>query len=294
MRVAFLGFGVYGNAIASLLDYNKITYDYTRRSDQQPLNGKVDVLFIAVPAQAVRSALLANRNCITRDTVIINCAKGIEQDSHKLVFEIVAELHNTENYYSLSGPSFANELNNRMPTSVSLGYHNATHVPMIKDILETPYFKIEEDSDYRTIELAGAMKNVYAIVCGYSSGVGFDANTRALIVLNALREIKQLASAMFEHEPEILQPAVVGDLMLTCNSTQSRNFQYGMSIASGEYEVGGKTIEGYYTSQSVSYLSGQYDVTLPIADLASKIINHEIVNEESFRDELIKQKQLAK
>lgn len=287
MKIAFLGFGVYGKAIASLLDINGVSYVYTKKSDQETLGAVVDVLFIAVPAQAVRVALESNKHCITKDTIIINLAKGIEQCSHKLMHEVVGEVCDVDNYFSLSGPSFADELSQRMPTSVSIGYKNDAYIDIVRGMLETSFFRLEETSSLRAVELAGAMKNVYAIVSGYSTGLGFNSNTRTYIILSALKELDLLARSMFSEKFNILQPATVGDMILTCNSTQSRNFKYGVGMAAGDYDVDGRTIEGYYTSQSVSYLTDNYGVNLPIARLAARIISKDIKDKETFVRELM-------
>jgi glycerol-3-phosphate dehydrogenase (NAD(P)+) len=283
MNIAFIGLGVFGKAIASLVEYNGLEYDYAEVAEDRLLSQPADLVFLTVPTKFLRQALEANKQYISDETVIVNCTKGIEEGSHQMAHQIVRSVSRFPYYYSLIGPSFAEGITDRHPTAVSLGYKKSEHVEAIQGILETPYFKVRPSKGYRALELASCLKNVYAIACGYAQGLGYGPNTRAQMITMGLEEFRSLARAMKFADYDVMAPGVVGDMMLTCTSEQSRNFQYGMSLAStterGEPTV---TVEGYYTSRSINALAKLHDAKLPLAALTADIISGEINGNESF------------
>jgi glycerol-3-phosphate dehydrogenase (NAD(P)+) len=291
MNIAFLGLGEFGQAIASLVEYNGLSYDYAEVAESKLLAQPADMVFLTVPTQFMRQALLDNRRFIPNEAVIVNCAKGIEEKTHLMAHQIVRTIDRYPNYYSLIGPSFARGIIDKHPTVVSLGYKQPEHLDAIKQVLVTPYFRILESKGYRSLELASALKNLYAIVCGYADGLGFGPNTQAQLVTLALHEFRQLAKAMKFADYDVLSPGVVGDLMLTCSSRQSRNYQYGLKLAqTGDHDPheGPVTVEGFHTSHSINVIAKQKQVKLPLAALTSRIINKEVSNAEAFRTFLMK------
>ena len=202
--------------------------------------------------------------------------------------QIVRSLGRFPNYYSLIGPSFAEGIVAKDPTVVSLGYKNETHVKTICELLETPYFKIEPSKGYRSLELASALKNLYAITCGYAQGLGLGPNTRVRIITMALDEFTVLAKAMRFADYDVLAHGVVGDLVLTCSSELSRNFQYGLRLAGGDAEPGEGTVEGYYTSHSINQIAFDHKVKLPLAELTSSIIAGKVKDIDAFQEFLVK------
>lgn len=273
MKIAVLGWGAYGRALGSLLEHNQIEF---RPVDvDRPLTHEVDLLLQVVPAQFIRSAFKTNAKFFRSDMIVVNAAKGIEKTSQELPHQIIQEL-GYRRYYSLMGPSFAAGIVDKDPTLVSLGYSAERDVKTIVNLLQTPYFRIQRTADYQSLELAAAMKNVYAILCGYADGLRLGANTRAKLITLALQEIVRLSQAM-SMSVDILASGVVGDLMLTCSSTESRNFKFGKNLAKMDAEAAlqrvGATVEGYHTSQSMAALARQYDVKLPVAKLIHNLIN---------------------
>jgi glycerol-3-phosphate dehydrogenase (NAD(P)+) len=286
MNIAFIGLGKFGQAIASLVEENGLTYDYAEVAESRLLSQSADIIFLTVPTQFMRQAITDNKQYIDDDTIIVNCSKGIEEGSHLMVHQIVRSLGRYPNYYSLIGPSFAEGIVDREPTVVSLGYKNEAHVATIQAMLQTPYLKVQPSRGYRSLELSSALKNLYAITCGYAQGLGFGPNTRARLINMALDEFHTLAKAMHFADYDLLAPGVVGDLVLTCSSEQSRNFQYGLSLASGNgnnNDPGQKTVEGYYTSHSINTIAKNHGAKLPLAELTSQIITGKIDGPEAFR-----------
>lgn len=287
VNVAFIGLGHYGKALASLVEYNGYDYDYAEAVENRLLSKPADIVFLTVPTQFVRQALIDNRQHLTDETIIVNCSKGLEESSHLMVHQIVRSVSRYPFYYSLIGPSFANGIVEKDPTVVSLGYKRPEHVKAIKNVLETPYFKIEETKGYRALELASALKNLYAILCGYASGLGYGPNTQVQIITLALGEFRTLAKAMHFADYDVMTPGVVGDLVLTCSSQQSRNYQYGLGLANGNNKQGETpihTVEGYHTSHSIGDIAKDHGANLPLAELTSKVISGEIDGAKEFAD----------
>jgi len=283
MNIALIGLGEFGRAIASLLEYNGHEYEYAEKG--KLLTKPADVVFLTVPTQFLRQALEDNKQWLSEKTLVVNCIKGIEEDSHLLVHQIVESIGNFPRYYALMGPSFAKEVIRKNPTIVSLGYIDARHRKKVMDLVQTPYFRVEPIKGFRAIELASALKNVYAILCGYANGMGFGQNTEAKLITLALQEFETLAAAMGYKHFDCAAPAVVGDMVLTCTSDQSRNYRFGRQLARKKsVKVSDNdTVEGYHTSHSIQALCEQYKVQLPLATLTAEIIGARVETEAEFR-----------
>src|SRR3989338_9029627 len=220
MKVAIVGNGAWGKALYSILSENSANVVFvTKQSLKSKLNQtKIDVLVLAVHTQAIREVLGNIGNMI-----VVNCAKGIERGTHKFPFQIVSEKGGKkEKYFSLIGPSFAEELKDKMPTVVNLGHNSEKkYINLVKKLFETECLEIKVVHGIAALELAGAFKNIYAIACGLTTGLGFGMNTRVKVILAALKEIHNLMKNLkFRIEDETI-PRILGDLILTCNSTES-------------------------------------------------------------------------
>lgn len=258
-----------------MLEYNGIEVEYAEQG--RLLTKPADVAFLMLPTQFVRGALRDNSQFINSQTIIVNGAKGIEEKTHLLVYQIVEAVGSYKAYYSLLGPSFAHGIKAKHPTLVSLGYEDPKYLKLIEDLLRTPYFRLRPIKGYPALELASAMKNLYAILCGYAHGLGYGMNTQAMLITLALTEFTQLAEAMGFQDYDALAPGVVGDLMLTCSSEQSRNFKFGLHLGREDHQVVqemlANTVEGYHTSHSIRAISRQLNIKLPLALLALELTN---------------------
>ncbi len=284
MKVAVMGYGHYGRALGSLLEHNGV--EFTPVDVDLPLKHEVEILIQVVPTQSIRQAFETNAKFFNPDMVVINAAKGIEQSSHELPHQIIEEL-GYKNYYCLMGPSFATEIIDQQPTLVSLGYANDKQAKVVVEMLQTSYFRVQGSADYQSLELAAAMKNVYAILCGYAEGLGFKGNTRAKLITLALQEVVKLAAAMGQ-SVDVLAAGVVGDLVLTCSSTESRNFRFGQNLATmtqqEAFDAVGSTVEGFHTSQSIQALAKEHKAELPLATLTQRIIDKGAEGHRHFQD----------
>ncbi len=274
MNIGIIGEGKFGQAIGSLLEYNDVVFEYADKG--KLLTRSANLIFLMVPTQFIRISINDNADFITPETVIVNGAKGIEAKTNLLPRQIVKSLGEFPYYYSLIGPSFAHGIKAKHPTIVSLGYNQPEHIGMIKKFLQTPYFRVHETPGYNALELASAMKNLYAILCGYAHGLNYGMNTQALLISLAVQEFTQLSDAMGFNRYDVMAPGVIGDLVLTCSSRQSRNFTFGLYLAKVDERTAlekiGDTVEGYYTSQSVRTLARENNVDLPLARLTHKLI----------------------
>ena len=286
MKIAVFGWGAFGQAIGSLLTYNGVKFSIV--DADKPLEHPVDLIFLMVPTQFIRTALETNKRYITPDTIIVNGAKGIEEDTHLLPFQIARNLGLHLHYYSLIGPSFASEIIERQPTLLSLGYASREHLPEIRELLQTPYFRVRSTRGRQALELASALKNIYAIACGYAEGLGHGMNTRAELITIALEEGVVLGKAMKLSGGTITAPGIVGDLVLTCSSRESRNFQFGRRLATtsqvAALRKSSGVVEGYSTSHSIQALCRKYHVELPLATLTSQLIEEGKEGRRYFQD----------
>lgn len=270
MKINILGHGVWGTALGRVLTTNGHEINFWNKKEQID---PVDFVVIAIPAQAIRS-VIKNYGRNLGKAVIINSAKGIEKGSQKLPSQIVKELLGTEiEYFTLIGPSFAQEVSCKMPTLVNLGGYNGK-MQEICDIFETDYFRVRPTKSVEALELAGALKNVYAIACGIADGLGFKINTRAKLITIAYEEFRRLALRLNYKIDKDAKPGILGDLVLTCSSQESRNFSFGRNLVkySVKDSIGkiNSTIEGYNTAFSVLYFSEKSPMSL--AEFVLRII----------------------
>src|ERR1039457_1257818 len=180
MNIAIIGQGKFGQAIGSLLEYNGVDFEYAEKD--RPLTSPADLIFLMVPTQFIRTALRQNKRFISDKTIIVNGAKGIEEKTHLLPHQIVQSVGAYPNYYSLIGPSFAHGVRAKQPTIVSLGYENTKQLTIVKNLIQTPYFRVHPVAGCAALELASALKNLYAILCGYAHGLGTGVNSQALLI----------------------------------------------------------------------------------------------------------------
>lgn len=274
MKVVIAGKGAWGTTLASLIAENKHKVSFW--SKKQPL-ASTKVFILSVPTQAMRS-VLQDVGKVKNGIMVVNCAKGIERKTHKLPFEIVREILGSVEYFTLIGPSFAREVQNKMPTLVSLGSFSEDQkiIKRAVSIFQTDNFRVKPTPAVEILELAGALKNVYAIACGIAEGLGFAMNTRAKLMSIALDEVYRLSKSLHFKIDNSAIPGIIGDLILTCNSGESRNFTLGKLLVA--YPVSeclkriNGTVEGFYTASSVPYFLQKTKVDLPLAKFVLKII----------------------
>lgn len=276
MRIVVLGKGAFGKAMFTLVSPKNSDITFWNRGT--PITD-ADALILTVPTQVIREALGFVQT--KRMPFIINCSKGIESETYKLPHQIVQDvLGSGIKYFSLMGPSFSQEIIEGMPTLVNLGYAG-THVTreeqkQIKDLFQTSYFRVRLTESLQAIEFAGAYKNVYAIAAGMVDGLGFGLNTRAKIIALAVEEMMVLVEQLgFPLDPHAL-PAIIGDIVLSCSSVESRNFRFGRLVIDhgvpDALQLISATVEGYKSSESVRFFTEKIADEAPLVNLVYDIL----------------------
>lgn len=317
MKVAILGSGAYGLALASrlLMNQNDIemwTYSKeqkkelveTRTSSKLP-NYKIPkeikittsmkkavnnskIIIIAIPAFAVDDISKQLAKYIKSTQHILIATKGIEQDTCKFLTDVVLDYINTNKLAVISGPTFAVDIIKDVPIGLSLGTTNELTRKTIIQAFANPKTKLRPTLDIIGIEICGAIKNVMAIASGMLEGMNVADSTKALFLTEALNDIKEIIDVLGGNKKTILSFAGFGDILMTCTSQNSRNFTFGKMLGSGKKEEAIKyrentTIEGLYTLKSIQKLLQNTGACIPIIDLIYDIIYNEKSNEEMLK-----------
>lgn len=244
---------------------------FTHNISEALLN--VDLLCESVTSAGIRPVFEKVRAAHIPSCPIVVTSKGIEQNTGLLLTESVIDVLG-EKYRQqvgcLSGPSHAEEVVNNLPTSVVGSAYDPAVMLTIQEAFTTPTFRVYPNADIQGVLFGGAMKNIIAIACGISDGLGFGDNTKAALMTRGLHEIRKLAVTK-GCKPETLNGlAGMGDLCVTCLSTFSRNYRFGRLIAEGlspeeARKKIGMVVEGAYTCVSAVQLSEQHHIALPIS-----------------------------
>ena len=192
-----------------------------------------EVILFSAPAQHFRSALTAAREFIGDDVILINVAKGIEKGTHKRMSEIAVEVMGEDvldRYVVLSGPSHAEEVGRRMPTTVATASRNIEAAKKIQDLFMTDRFRVYTIDDVTGVELGGALKNIIALGAGISDGMGFGDNAKAALMTRGLAEITRLGLKLGARPETFAGLTGTGDLIVTCTSMHSRNRRCGIMM----------------------------------------------------------------
>lgn len=250
--------------------------------DADSLRNK-DVLLFAVPTQGLREFLEKLRPSLNCDNLplLIFVNKGIEISTHALTLEIITDTLGADAAKAstfISGPSFADEIMRRQPTSVSVASLSHEKAQAAADIFHKPWFRCYTGNDPIGLELAGALKNVYAIAAGMSDGLGFENNTRAMLITRGLSEMTCIATAYGASPLTFLGLAGVGDLFLTCSSPTSRNYTVGLRLGQGEklpdiINTLGSVAEGVSTAKGVKKIIEEMKIDAPIANEVYSVLH---------------------
>lgn len=238
-----------------------------------------DVILLVTPAQFLRSACeAAAENWVTGVPTII-CSKGIEQDSCALMSEVFSEVLPGKPIAILSGPSFAAEVADDLPTALTLASEDETLAKVLMETLNSRFFRIYRSRDIVGAQIGGAVKNVLAIACGIIEGRKLGKNAKSALLTRGLAEITRLGIAKGAQAETLYGLSGLGDLTLTCNAMQSRNFSLGVALGQGEKleHIIGERIsitEGIYTASSIVSLAQRLNVDLPICSAVNGVLNH--------------------
>ncbi|HTX50403.1 MAG TPA: NAD(P)H-dependent glycerol-3-phosphate dehydrogenase [Caulobacteraceae bacterium] len=239
-----------------------------------------DLILATVPAQHLRKMLRQFVQHSRAALPVVLCAKGVEQGSLKLMGEVLAETLPSAAPAVLSGPSFAAEVARGLPTAVTLASPNSDLARRIAEAIATPTFRPYVSGDMVGAEAGGAIKNVLAIACGVVEGRGLGRSAHAAVVTRGFAELTRLAVALGGRAETVAGLCGLGDLVLTCSSSQSRNMSVGLALGRGESLEGalaGKVsvAEGVASAPAVRDLARKLGVETPISDAVAAILGGE-------------------
>ena len=238
--------------------------------------GRHDVILLALPSQHLRAAAVMIAPALARGTPVIACAKGIERGTRKFMTDVIAESAPSALPAILSGPSFAFDVARGLPTAVTLALREEHTAAALARALGSSTFRPYHTTDVRGVEIGGAAKNVLAIAAGIVAGRELGASAAAALITRGFAELFRIGRA-FGARPETLTGlSGLGDLILTCSSTQSRNFSLGLTLGKGataaEALSGGKLAEGVFTAPVLIELATEKGVEMPIASAIASIL----------------------
>jgi glycerol-3-phosphate dehydrogenase (NAD(P)+) len=238
----------------------------------------MDFIFMVVPAQFVRSVLVTLKNHISEKTGVVLCAKGIEQSTGKLMSEVVSEILPKSPLVVLSGPTFAREVAEGLPSAVTIASKYQRVTERLSEAIGQPTFRPYASRDVIGAEIGGALKNVFAIACGIITGRNMGDNARAALITRSLSEMVRFGEKFGAERSTMMGLCGLGDLILTCSSPQSRNMSLGIAIGKGksveELMTDRKTVaEGYHTSSVLARICREEDLDLPLVMAVNDILH---------------------
>jgi glycerol-3-phosphate dehydrogenase (NAD(P)+) len=305
-RLAIVGAGAFGTALAQLAGRDgRKTLLWARDPDLaetinrmhenpsylpgQPLNPAIrataslaeladaDCWLIVTPAQATRAVLEAAPKL---GKPLILCSKGIEKTTGKLQSDVAAEVSPDSPIGILSGPGFAHEIAAGLPTAVTFASADEGLYQDFQHRLATPSFRLYHTDDVIGAEVGGAVKNVLAIACGVVEGKGLGQSARAALIARGFAEMSRFAAALGARRETVAGLSGMGDLVLTCTSTSSRNYSLGVGIGEGrpaaELLAGRHSVaEGAFTAPVLARLAAEMDIDMPVVDAVDVLIRGE-------------------
>jgi len=238
-----------------------------------------DAVLMVAPSQFLRGVATTIQPHLAPGTPVILCAKGIEHDTLALMTEAAADALPGTPLAVLSGPTFAREVAQGLPTAVTLACADAALGQKLVDMIGIPLFRPYLSGDLVGAEIGGAVKNVLAIACGIVTGKKLGDNTRAALITRGLAEMARLGTAKGGKPETLMGLSGLGDLTLTCNGPQSRNMSLGMALGEGRkledvLAERQSIAEGVFSAASVVALAAKLGVDMPICAAVDQVINH--------------------
>lgn len=310
MRTAVVGAGSWGTALAALLtrkgyevalwSYEPDVADSVNEEHTNPylegvtlpeslrattdLGGAVrdaELVLSVSPSQFVRRVMTEASPYVREDALVVSASKGIELGTWRRMDEVLGEVLSpavASRCSALSGPSFAAEVAREMPTAVVVGSRTPEVAARVQEAFQTGTFRVYTNTDVVGVELAGALKNVVALAAGIASGIGFGHNTLAALITRGLAEITRLGLALGAERATFSGLAGMGDLVLTCTGSLSRNRTVGYRLGKGEslqdiLSDMTAVAEGVKTAEAVHELAAHHGVEMPISEQVYAIVH---------------------
>lgn len=314
-RVAVLGGGSFGTVLANmaaenghpttlwLRDEAQLADMNTNRENSRYLPGfrladglqfsnglgeavaEADIIFVSIPSKAFRTVIRAAKPFLRPEQILVSTTKGIERESFALMSEILREESGLKRIGVLSGPNLAKEIAARMLSGTVIASIQPDVRERAHQVLSRPYFRVFANTDVYGVELGGALKNIYAIAAGMAAALKLGENSRSMLLTRALAEMSRFAVQMGANPLTFIGLAGVGDLIATCSSPLSRNYQVGFALGTGKklddiIEDLEQTAEGINTVQIVKHKADEFGVHMPIVSGLYEIL----FNEQALAD----------
>ncbi|RXH55185.1 NAD(P)H-dependent glycerol-3-phosphate dehydrogenase [Granulicella sibirica] len=250
---------------------------------------EMDVLLCVMPSQFLRETIARIAPKLTRDQVILSAAKGIEDISFLRMSQVVASLVDNQ-FAVLSGPSFAQEVASGAPSAVVIATAESSLAHSLQRDFTSPTFRIYTNDDVAGVELGGSLKNVIALAAGVVHGLNLGSNSAAALMTRGIAEITRLAVACGGRRQTLAGLAGIGDLILTCTGSLSRNRTVGVELGKGRQlpeiiaGLNGKVAEGVRSTTAALGLAKRYGVEMPITEQMHAILYENKPAKDAIRD----------
>ncbi|MCH7623817.1 MAG: NAD(P)-dependent glycerol-3-phosphate dehydrogenase [Nitrospinae bacterium] len=256
---------------------------------EKALAGK-SVLVLVVPTHVLRQTLLKVRDHLKPDCLIINDSKGIENETLCTIHQILhEELDNNHKFAAISGPTFAIEIAQGLPSALVAAGDTMETAERVKQIISTPKLKVFTSDDPLGVQIGGALKNVIAISTGICDGMGLGFNPRAALISRGLMEITRIGTAQGARPETFLGLSGIGDLVLTCTGDLSRNRNVGIKLGQGK-KIGEITknmkmvAEGIRTVKSAYELKNKLDIQASVIEETYRVIYEDKSPQKALED----------
>jgi glycerol-3-phosphate dehydrogenase (NAD(P)+) len=250
---------------------------------------EADILLCVTPSQHLRGVITHIAPLLTRNQIILSATKGIEETTFLRMSQVVAAVANNP-FAVLSGPSFAQEVAAGMPTAVVVASQSTPIAQTIQRDFTSPTLRVYTNDDVAGVELGGAMKNVIALAAGIANGLNLGYNSAAALITRGIAEMTRLAIACGGRRQTLAGLSGVGDLVLTCTGSLSRNRAVGIELGRGRQlpdiiaSLNGKVAEGIGSTAAALGLAARYAVEMPIAEQMDAILHHNKSPKEAIRE----------
>tara|TARA_B100000767_G_scaffold270158_1_gene293279 strand:+ start:4787 stop:5809 length:1023 start_codon:yes stop_codon:yes gene_type:complete len=239
------------------------------------------IVFVAVPSHSCRSVSQQIANFLPPEAMVVSVTKGIETAEFKLMSQVLKEELSNNAIGVLSGPNLAIEIVQRQLTGTVIASESNQLIETVQAVLQSNYFRVYSSRDIFGVELGGALKNIYAIISGMAAAMKLGDNTKAMLMTRSLAEMSRFAVSMGANPLTFLGLAGVGDLIVTCSSSLSRNYQVGYAIGNGQTlqeatEQLGQVAEGVNTLKLVVNKANDNNIYMPLASGLFDIIFKEV------------------
>lgn len=254
-----------------------------------------DLLVLAVPSIYTRKTAASMRPYCKERQLIVNVAKGIEESTLMTLSEVIEEELPMADVAVLSGPSHAEEVSRRLPTTCVTAAKTRESAELVQNIFMSPVFRVYTSPDILGVELGGSLKNVIALAAGIADGLGYGDNTKAALITRGINEVARLGIRMGGAFETFCGLSGIGDLIVTCASMHSRNRRAGILLGKGytmeeAMKEVNMVVEGVYSAKAAKKLADKYQISMPIIEQVNQVLFEGKAASEAVGDLMMRDK----